>query len=83
MILDQDVYHTIHLIEDFERKLKFAPVAVRLPIRWVLSGSLPSSSNLVSKCFKSIIETEQESYGAKKEVDPWSPADRREVPIVE
>ena len=82
MILGQDVYHAIRPIEYFESESKCAPVAVRLPIGWVLSGPLPSSSNFASTCFKAIIEPEQdlveqlrtwyelESCGAMKEVDP-------------
>ena len=70
------------------------PVAVRLPIGWVLSGPLPSSSSSVSSCFKAIVGPEQdlveqlrtwyelESYGAMKEVDPRSSADRRAVEIL-
>ena len=95
MILGQDVYHAIRPIEYFESEPKCAPVAVRLPIGWVLSGPLPSSSTFVSSCFKAIIEPEQdlveqlrtwyelESYGAMKEVDPRSSADRRAVEILE
>ena len=94
MILGQDVYHAIRPIEYFESESKCAPVAVRLPIGWVLSGPLPSSSSFVSSCFKAIVEPEQdlveqlrtwyelESYGAIKEVDPRSSADRRAVEIL-
>ena len=61
----------------------------------MLRGPLPSSSSFVSSCFKAIIEQEQdlveqlrtwyelESYGAMKEVDPRSSADRRAVEILE
>ena len=95
MILGQDVYHAIRPIEYFESESKCAPVAVRLPIGWVLSGPLPSSSNFVLSCSKAIIEPEQdlveqlrtwyelESYGAMTEVDPRSSADRRAVKILE
>ena len=95
MILGQDVYHAIRPIEYFESASKCAPVAVRLPIGWVFSGPLSSSSSFVSPCFKTIVEPEQdlveqlrtwyelESYGAKKEVDPRSSADRRAVEILE
>ena len=95
MILGQDVYHAIRPIEYFENEPKCAPVAVRLPIGWVLSGPLPSSSNFVSSCFKAIIEPEQDlveqlrtwyelqSYGALKEFNPRSSADRRAVEILE
>ena len=95
MILGQDVYHAIRPIEYFESESKCAPVAVRLPIGWVLSGPLPSSSNFVSSRFKAIIEPEQdlveqlrtcyklESYGAMMEVASRSSADRRAVEILE
>ena len=92
MILGQDVFHAFRPIES---ESKCAPVAVSLPIGWVLSGPLPSSSNFVSSCFKAIIEPEQdlveqlrtwnemESYGAMKELDPRSSADCRAVKILE
>ena len=95
MILGQDVYHAIRPIKYPESESKGTPVAVRLPIGWVLSGPLPSSSNFVSSCFKAIIEPEQdlveqlrtwyelESYGAMKEVNSRSSADRRAVEILE
>ena len=52
MILGQDVYHAIRPLEYFAAEEKCSPFAVRLPIGWVLSGPLPSSSGLVSTCFK-------------------------------
>ena len=52
MILGQDVYHAIRPLENFAADEKCSPFAVRLPIGWVLSGPLPSSSSLVSTCFK-------------------------------
>ena len=88
------MYNAIRPIEYFESESKCAPVAVRLPIGWVLSGSLSSSSNFVSSCFKAITEPEKdlveqlrtwyelESYGSMKEVDPRSSADRRAVEIL-
>ena len=56
MILAQDVYHAIRPLEYFSADEKCSPFAVRLPIGWVLSGPLPSSSSLVSVCFKANIE---------------------------
>ena len=62
---------------------------------WVLSGLLPLNYRFVSSCFKAIIEREKdlveqlrtwyelESYGATKEVDTRSSADRRAVEILE
>ena len=44
MILGQDVYHAIRPLEYFAADEKCSPFAVRLPIGWVLSGPLPSSS---------------------------------------
>ena len=44
MILGQDVYHAIRPLEDFSADEKRSPVAIRLPIGWLLSGPLPSSS---------------------------------------
>ena len=70
-------------------------LAVRLPIGWVLSGPLPSSSSLVSTCFKANVEQDyelacqvkswydMESYGACKQVDPRSAADPRAQEILE
>ncbi|XP_075250920.1 uncharacterized protein LOC142343117 [Convolutriloba macropyga] len=95
MILGQDVYHAIRPIEYFESDSKCAPVAVRLPIGWVLSGPLPATSSFISSCFKIVTEPEtdlaeqlkswydMESYGAVKEVDPRSSSDRRAVEILE
>ena len=69
--------------------------AVRLPIGWVLSGPLPSTSSLVSLCFKANIEQDfelacqvkswfdMEPYGAFKQVDPRSAADARAQKILE
>ena len=52
IILGQDVYHAIRPLEYFSADEKRSPVAVRLPIGWVISGPLPSSSCLTSTCFK-------------------------------
>ena len=54
MILGQDAYHAMRPIEYFETESKFSPVAVRLPLGWVLSGPLPSLSGLISICFKAV-----------------------------
>ena len=86
-ILGQDVYHAIRPLEYFAADEKSSPFAVRLPIGWVLSGPLPSSSVLVSTCFKANVEQDfepasqakswydMESYGALKQVDPRSASD--------
>ena len=94
-ILGQDVYHAIRPIEYYEGESKHSPVAVRLPLAWVLSGPLPSPSNFVSTCFKAVVEQEStlggeikfwydmESFGAVKQVDPRSASDRRAAEILE
>ena len=95
MIPGQDVYHAIRPLEYFAADEKCSPFAVRLPIGWVLSGPLPSSSSLVSTCFKANVEKDyeiacqvkswydMESYGAYKQVDPRSTADARAQEIIE
>ena len=95
MILGQDVYHAIRPLEYFSADEKRSPVAVRLPIVWVLSGPLPSSSCLTSTCFKVNIEQDNElasqvkswydieSFGANKQVDSRSAADARAHEILE
>ena len=62
---------------------------VRLPIGWVLNGSLSSSSSLISTCFKANFAKDyklncqvtswyyMKFYGAYKQVDPGSVADAR------
>ena len=61
MILGQDVFHAIRPLEYFETDRKDTPIAVRLPLGWVLSGPLPSTSGLFSTCFKSVSEREEDS----------------------
>ena len=95
MILGQDVYQAIRPLEYFSADEKRSPVAVRLPIDWVLSGPLPSSYCLTSTCFKVNIEHDNElasqvkswydvkSFGANKQVDSRSAADARAHEILE
>ena len=95
MILGQDVYHAIRPLEFFSANEKSSPVAVRLPIGWVLSDPLTSSSCLTSTCFKVNIEHDNElasqvrswydieSFGANKQVDSRSAADVRAHEILE
>ena len=98
MILGQDVFHSIRPLEYFDSDRKNAPVAVRLPLGWVLSGPLPSSSGLYSTCFKAVASNKEvdseladqlrswydiESYGAYKQVDSRSAADARALEILE
>ena len=95
MILGQDVYHAIRPLEYFAANEKCSPFAVRLPIGWVLSGPLPSSSCLVSTFLKAKVEQdyeivcpvkscyEMDSYGAYKRVDPRSATNDRAQEILE
>ena len=68
MILGQDVYHAIRPLEYFAADEKSSPFAVRLPIGWVLSGPLPSSSGLVSTCFKANME---QDFELASQVKSW------------
>ena len=89
MIFGQDVYHAIRTLEYFSADEKRSSVAVRLPIGWVLSGPLPSSSCLTSTCFKVNIENDNElasqakswynieSFWANKQVDSRPAADAK------
>ena len=95
MILGQDAYHAIRPIKYFETESKPSTVAVRLPLGWVLSGPLPSSSGLISTCFKAVAKQDSElasqikswydmeSYGAVNQVDPRSASDHRATEILE
>ena len=95
MILGQDVYHSIRPLDYFAADEKCSPFDARLPIGWVLSGPLPSSSSLVSTCFKANVEQDfelacqvkswydMESYGAYKQVDPQSATDARAQVVFE
>ena len=95
MIFGQDVYHAIRPFNYFAADEKCSPFAVRLPIGWVLSGRLQSSSGLVSICFKANMEQnfqiasqvkswyDNKSYGALKQADPRSTADARALHVLE
>ena len=95
MILGQDVYHVIRPLQFFAADEKCSPFAVRLPIGWVLSGPLSSSSGLVSTCFKANMEQDfelasqvkswydMELYGALKQVHPRCTSDARAHDILE
>ena len=95
MILGRDVCQAVCPLEYFAADEKSSPFAVRLPIGWVISGPLPSSSGLVSTCFKANMEQDfeltsqvkswydMESYGALKQVDPRSSSDARAHEILE
>ena len=85
-ILGQDA---ILLLDYFSADEKRSPIAVLLPIGWVLSGPLPSSWCLTSACCKVNIEHDKElasrkksrydieSFEASNQVDPRSAADAK------
>ena len=97
MILGQDVFHSIRPLEYFESDRKNTPIAVRLPLGWVLSGPLPSTTGLVSTCFKAVTQSEadskladqlrswyeMESFAAMKQIDPRSADDARASKILQ
>ena len=95
MILGQDAYHAIRPIEYFETESKSSPVAVCLPLGWILSGPLPSSSGVISTYSKAVAKQDSEFgsqrkswydmelYGAVKQVDPRSASDHRATEIFE
>ena len=97
MILGQDVFHCIRPLEYFEADRPNTPIAVRLPLGWVLSGPLPSTTGLFSTCFKAVSSSENdsiladqlrswydmESFGATKQVDSRSAADAQAMKILE
>ena len=98
MILGQDVFNFIRPLEYLDADRKNTPVAVRLPLGWVLSGPLPMTSGFVSTCLKAVacnqdFDTDlanqvrswydMESYGAYKQVDSRSAADARATRILE
>ena len=88
MILGQDVFHAIKPLEYFQGRNQNTPVAVRMPIGWILSGPIPSPIGVRATTFKCIVEDvaladqvkkwyELESYGTFKQADPRSSADKR------
>ena len=88
MILGQDIFHAIKPLEYFQGRNQNTPVAVRMPIGWVLSGPLPSSIGVRATIFKCNLEDvalavqvkkwyELESYGTFKQADPRSSGDKR------
>ena len=95
MILGQDAYGAIRPIEYFVSSTdKSSPVAVRMPIGWVLSGPLPSTSNLSASCFEASSEEDSTlarevklwydmgTFGAVKNVDPSSAEESRAKEIL-
>ena len=93
VIIGQDYYHADRPIEFTLGDDKISPCSVRLPIGWVISGPLPPSVNSTSSYFKCVVEdsslTDQikpwyklESYGAFKQVDARSAADKHALSIL-
>ena len=54
LIIGQDSFHAIRPEEYFKSEAdpNTSPVAVHLPIGWVLSGSMPTYTGFLSTCFK-------------------------------
>ena len=93
IIIGQDFYHAIRPVEYLLGEDSISLCAVRLPIGWVLSGPLPPSFKSNSSCFKCIVEDmsvadqiktwyELESFGAFKQVDARSAADKRALSVL-
>ena len=93
VILGQDAFAAIRPIAYFDCEQPNTPVAVRLPIGWVLSGPMPSSTCLLSLCFKvnnsdldlseQILSWyEMNSFAAYKQVDLRSKSDQRALEML-
>ena len=93
VLIGQDYYHAVRPIEFILGVDKNSPCSVRLPLAWVLSGPLPPSVHSTSSCLKCIVEDssltdqikswyELESYGAFKQVDARSAADKHALSIL-
>ena len=54
IILGQDVFNFLRPLEYLDADRKNTLVAVLLPLGWVLSGPLPSTSGFVSTCLKDV-----------------------------
>ena len=85
IIIGQDFYHAIRPVEYLLGEDSISPCAVRLPIGWVLSGPLPPLPCVVEDMsLADQIKTwyELESYGAFKQVDARSAADKRALSVL-
>ena len=93
VIIRQDYYHAVRPIEFILGDDKNSPYSVRLPIGWVISGPLQPSIVSTFSCFKCVVEDssltdqikswfELESYGAFKQVDAHSAADKHALSIL-
>ena len=91
--IGQGYYHSVRPIEFILGDDKNSPGSVRLPIGWVISGPLPPSVVANSSYFKCVVEDsfltdqrkswyELESYGAIKQVDARSSADKHALSIL-
>ena len=56
VIIGRDYYHAVRPIEFILGDDKNSPCSVRLPIGWVISGSLPPSVNSTSSCLMCVVE---------------------------
>ena len=98
MILGQDVFSLIRPLENLDANRENTPVAVVLPLGWVLSDPRPSSSGFVSTCLKIVacnqsLDTElvdqscswydMVSYGGYKQKDSLSASDARATRLLE
>ena len=96
LITGQDSFHAIRPEEYFKSEADpyTSPVAICLPIGWVLSGPMPISTGFLSTCSKCNTDDTElacqikrwygiESYGAYKHVDSRSAADRRAAKILD
>ena len=93
VIIGQDYYHAVRPIEFILGDDKNSPCSVRSPIGWLISGPLPPSVVSTSSCFNCVVEDssltdqikfwyELESYGAFKQVDDRSAADKHAFSIL-
>ena len=71
MILGQDVFYCILPMKYFEADRLNTPIVVRLPLGWVLSGPLPSTTGLFSTCFKAVTSSQNDSILADQ-IRNWS-----------
>ena len=90
LIIGQDSFHAIRPEEYFKKEAdpNTSLVVVCLPIGWVLSGPMPTSTDFLSTCFKCNRDDtelacqikrwyEIVSYGAYKQADSRSAEDKR------
>ena len=93
VFIGQDYYHAVRPIDFILGDDKKSLCSVRLPIGWVISGPLLTSVHSTSSCLKCVVEDssltdqikswyELESYGASKQVDACSAADKHALSIL-